>query len=67
MVLKRLMSLLPHKEAVRIDLEPFKEETKPLAKLWCVKMENVAHQFDKLNNNLRAMKTYSMARYRLSD
>ena len=66
-VSKRSMSLLLQKEAIRIDLEPFKQETKPLAKLSCVKTENDAHQFDKLNNHLRVMKTYLMARYRRSD
>ena len=49
-MLKRSMSLLPQKEAVRIDHEPFKEEAKPLAKIWCVKMEDDAYQPDALNN-----------------
>ena len=29
---KRLMSLLPQKEVVRTDLQPFRQETEPLAK-----------------------------------
>ena len=36
---KRSMSLLPQKEAVRTDLQPFRQETESLAKIWCVKME----------------------------
>ena len=69
MVSKRSLSLLQQKEAVRIDLEPFKQETKPLAKLWCVKMENDTNldKFDKFNNHLRVMKTYLMARYTLPE
>ena len=34
-VSKRSMSLLPQKEAVRTDLQPFQQETQPLAKI-CV-------------------------------
>ena len=34
------MNLLLQKEAVRTDLQPFKQETEPLAKIWCVKMED---------------------------
>ena len=59
--------LLPQKEAVRTDLQPFKEETDPLAKTWCVKMKNDAHQPDELNSHLRVMKTYLKTRPRLSD
>ena len=40
MVSKRSMSLLPKKEAVRVDLEPFKQATKPLATNWWVRMED---------------------------
>ena len=36
---KRSISLLPQKEVVRTDLQPFERETKPLAKIRCVKME----------------------------
>ena len=32
-VSKRSMSLLPQKEVVRIDLQPFRQETEPLAKI----------------------------------
>ena len=53
------MSLLPQKEVVRTDLQPFRQETEPLAKIWCVKMED--------DDDLRVMKTYLKARYRLSD
>ena len=35
-VSKRSISLLPQKEVVRTDLQPFKQETQPLAKIWCV-------------------------------
>ena len=42
-VSKRSLSLLPQKEVVRTDLQPFKQETEPLAKIWCVKMEDDAH------------------------
>ena len=43
-VSKRSISLLPQKEVVRTDLQPFKQETQPLAKIWCVKMEEDTHQ-----------------------
>ena len=64
---KRSISLLPQKEVVRTDLQPFKQETQPLAKIWCVKMEEDTHQPNELNSQLRVMKTYLMARCRLSD
>ena len=54
---KRSICLLPQKEVVRTDLQPFRQETQPLAKIWCVK----------LNSQMRVMKTYLKARYRLSD
>ena len=66
-VSKRSMSLLPQKETVRTDFQPFKIETEPLAKTWCVKMEDDAHQPDELSTQLRVLKTYLRARYRLSD
>ena len=66
-VSKRSMSLLMQKEAVRNDLEPFKQETKPLAKIWYVNMEDDAHQPIELNSHHRVMKTFFKARYRLSD
>ena len=66
-VSKRSISLLPQKEVVRTDLQPFKQETQPLAKIWCVKMEEDTHQPDELNRQMRVMKTYLKARYRLSD
>ena len=55
------------KEAVRVDLEPFKQETKPLVKICCVKMEDYMHQPDELNRHLMVLKTYMKARYRLPD
>ena len=61
------MSLLPQKEVVRVDLQPFRQETAPLAKFWCVKMEDDTHQQDETNSHLRVMKTYLKARYSLSD
>ena len=66
-VSKRSLSLLPQKEVVRTDLQPFKQETEPLSKIWCVKMEDDAHQPDELGSQLTVMKTYLKARYRLSD
>ena len=66
-VSKRSISLLPQKEVVRTDLQPFQQETQPLAKIWCVKMEEDTHQPNELNSQMRVMKTYLKARYRLSD
>ena len=66
-VSKRSISLLPQKEVVRTDLQPFKQETQPLAKIWCVKMEEDTHQPNELNSQMRVMKRYLKARYRLSD
>ena len=64
---KRSMSLLPQKEVARTDLQPFEQETQPLAKIWCVKIEEDTHQPNELNSQMRVMKTYLKARYRLSD
>ena len=61
-VSKRSISLLPQKEVVRTDLQPFKQETQPLAKNWCVKMEEDTHQPNELNSQMRVMKTYLKAR-----
>ena len=61
-VSKRSMSLLPQKEVVRTDLQPFEQETQPLAKIWCVKMEEDTHQPNELNSQMRVMKTYLKAR-----
>ena len=66
-VSKRSLSLLPQTEVVRTDLQPFKRKTEPLAKIWCVEMEDDTHQPDELNYQLRVMNTYLKARYRLSD
>ena len=66
-VSKRSISLLPQKEVVRTDLQPFEQETQPLAKIWCVKMGEDTHQPNELNSQMRVMKTYLKARYRLSD
>ena len=66
-VSKRSMSLLPQKEVVRTNLQPFEQETQPLAMIWCVKMEENTHQPNELNSQMRVMKTYLKARYRLSD
>ena len=38
-----------------------------MAKLWCVKKKDDAHQPDDLSCQLSVMKTFLMARYRLSD
>ena len=66
-VSKRSMSLLPQKEVNRTDLQPFRQETEPLAKNWCVKMEDDTHQPDETNSQLKVIKTYLKATYRLSD
>ena len=66
-VSKRSMSLLRKKEVVRTDLQPFEQETQPLAKIWCVKKEEDTHQPNEMNSQMRVMKTYLNARYRLSD
>ena len=66
-VSKQSISLLPQKEVVSTDLQPFKQETQPLAKIWCVKMEEDRHQPNDLNSQMRVMKTYLKARYRHSD
>ena len=57
-VSKHSMSLLPQKEAIRSDLQPFRQKTEPLVKIWCVKMEDDAHQPDELDSQLSVMKTY---------
>ena len=57
-VSKRSMGLLPQKEVFRTDLQPFKQETQPLAKIWCVKMEEDTHQPNEMNCQMRVMKTY---------
>ena len=62
-VSKWSMSLLPQKEVIRTDLQAFRHETEPLAKFWCVKMEDDMHQPDENNSHLGVME----ARYRLSD
>ena len=41
-VSKQPMSLLPQKEVVRTDLQHFRQETEPLPKIWCVKMEDAS-------------------------
>ena len=61
------MILSPQKEAVRTDLQPFKQKTEPLARIWCVKMKDDANQPDELSSQFRVMHTYLKARYRLSD
>ena len=52
-VSKRSISLLPQKEVARTDLQPFKQETQLLAKIWCVKMEEDTHQPNELNSQMR--------------
>ena len=56
-VSKRSISLLPQNEVVRTDLQPFEQETQPLSKIWCVKMEEDTHQPNELNSQMRVMKT----------
>ena len=50
-VSKCSIDLLPQKEAVRTNLQPFEQETEPLAKGWCVKMDDEAHQLDEQNSH----------------
>ena len=66
-VSKRSISLLPQKEVVRTDLQPFKQATQPFSKIWCVKMEEDTDQPNEMNSQMRVMKTFLKARYRLSD
>ena len=66
-VSKHSTNLLPQKEALRTDLEPFKQETKPSAKTLRVKIEDEAHQPNELNSHLKVMRTYLRVRYRLSE
>ena len=54
----RSMNLLPQKEVVKTDLQPFKQETEPLAKIWCVKKEDDTHQPDELNGELIARQKF---------
>ena len=37
---ERSRSILSDKEAIRTDLQPFKQETEPLAKIWCVETKH---------------------------
>ena len=64
-VSKRSINLLPQKEVVRTDLQPFEQETQTLSKIWCVKMEEDTHQPNELNSQMRVMKMHLKARYRL--
>ena len=57
-VSKRSINLLPQKEVARSDLQPFEQETQPLAKIWCVKMEDDTHQPNELNSQMRVLKKY---------
>ena len=60
-VSKRSMSLLPQKEVLRTDLQPFKQETSRWRRL------DACIVLNELNSQMRVMKTYLKARYRLSD
>ena len=60
---KRSMSLFPQMEAGRVDLKPYKQDAKSMAKIWCVKMEDDAHRHDELSSHLRVMRKYLKARY----
>ena len=59
------MSLLPQKKAVRVNLEPFEQKTKPLAKIWFGQMKDDAHQPSELNGQFRVTKMKT--RFRLSN
>ena len=50
-VSKRSMSLMPQKEVLRTNLQPLRQETEPLVKMWCVKMEDDTHQPDESKVN----------------
>ena len=49
------------------DLQLLEQGTQPLAKIWCVMMEEDTHHPNELNSQMRVMKTVLKARYRLSD
>ena len=55
-VSKCTICLFPQKEVVRTDFQPFEQETQPLAKTCCVKMEEDTHQPNELNSQMRVMK-----------
>ena len=59
-VSKCSISLLLQKEVVRSDLQPFEQETQPLAKIWCVKMEEDTYQPNELNSQMRVMKIQTL-------
>ena len=54
--------LYPMQQLMRNEEKKFE-----LAKVWCVKMEDATHQPNVLNSQMRVMKTYLKARYRLTD
>ena len=64
---KHSMGLLPQKEVVMVDLVSFEQDTRPLAKIWCVKLENDAHRRKELNFQIRVLKTYLKVKYSLFD
>ena len=66
-VSKRSINLLPQKKVVRTNLQPIRQETQPLMKIWCVKMKDDTHHPNELNSQMRVIKTYLRARYTLSD
>ena len=66
-VSKRPIRLLPHGTVVRTNLEPSVQEATPLKKLWCVKLMDDAHAPELMSGQMKVVKTYLKARYRLSD
>ena len=42
-VSKHSINFCHKKEVVRTDFQPFEQETQPLAKIWCIKMEKDRH------------------------
>ena len=66
-VSKRPTRLLPHGTVVRTNLKPSVQEATPLKKIWCVKLMDDAHAPEIMSGQLKVIKTYLKARYRLSD
>ena len=66
-VSKRPNKLLPHGTVIRTNLEPSVQEAIPLKKIWCVKLNDDAHDPEIMSRQLNVVKTYLKARYRLSD
>ena len=58
---------LQHATAVGTNLELLEQDVTPLKKICCVKMMDDSHATETVSGQLKVMKTYLKARYRLSD